>query len=89
MLQYIINFRKVKGGNDKKRVPALWSLLTGWEGRPFMEIRSGDMRGARDLGLPPAVRETGRPSVGNCKECRLQHDYASFPGPQPLPRFAR
>ena len=37
---------------------------------------------AWDRSLPPAVRETGRRSVGNRKECRLRHDYASFPGPQ-------
>ena len=33
--------------------------------------------------------ETGRRSVGNRKECRLRHDYASFPGPSDsIPRFA-
>ena len=37
---------------------------------------------AWDRSLPPAVREAGRRSVGNRKECRLRHDYASFPGPQ-------
>ena len=46
---------------------------------PFMEIRSGDMCGARDRSLPPTVRDEGRQSVGNRKECRLRHDYASFP----------
>ena len=37
---------------------------------------------AWDRSLPPPVAETGRRSVGNRKECRLRHDYASFPGPQ-------
>ena len=37
---------------------------------------------AWDRSLPPAVRESGRRSVGNRKECRSRHDYASFPGPQ-------
>ena len=53
---------------------------------PFMAIRSGGMYGARDRSLPRPVGETGRRSVGNRKECRLRHDYASFPeGCKPLP----
>ena len=44
-----------------------------------MEIRSGGVYGARDRSLPPAVRDEGRRSVGNRKECRFRHDYASFP----------
>ena len=37
---------------------------------------------AWDRSLPPPVADEGRRSVGNRKECRLRHDYASFPGPQ-------
>ena len=44
---------------------------------------------AWDRSLPPPVAETGRRSVENRKECRLRHDYASFPGPPDSnPRFA-
>ena len=39
-------------------------------------------RGLGDRSLPPAVRETGRRSVGNRKE-RLWRDYASSPGRRP------
>ena len=41
---------------------------------------SGGTRLRRDRSLPPAVRGTGRRSVGNRKE-RLR-DYAGFPGPR-------
>ena len=37
---------------------------------------------AWDRSLPSPVADEGRRSVGNRKECRLRHDYASFPGPQ-------
>ena len=51
--------------------------------RPQGALGSGPPKPlAWDRSLPPAVRETGRRSVGNRKECRLRHDYASFPGPQ-------
>ena len=44
---------------------------------------------AWDRSLPPPVADEGRRSVGNRKECRLRHDYASFPGPPDSnPRFA-
>ena len=44
------------------------------------------LAGFGDRSLPPPVAETGRRSVGNRKECRLRHDYASFPeGCKPLP----
>ncbi len=46
-------------------------------------------RGPGDRSLPRPVGETGRRSVGNRKECRLRHDYASFPGPLTPLRFAR
>ena len=46
---------------------------------PFMAIRSGDMRGARDRSRARPVGDEARRSVGNRKECRLRHDYASFP----------
>ena len=44
---------------------------------------------ARDRSLPRPVGETGRRSVENRKECRLRHDYASFPVPLTPLRFAR
>ena len=51
--------------------------------RPQGALGSGPPKPlAWDRSLPPAVRETGRRSVGNRKECRLRHDYASFPGPR-------
>ena len=51
--------------------------------RPQGALGSGPPKPlAWDRSLPPPVAETGRRSVGNRKECRLRHDYASFPGPQ-------
>ena len=44
-----------------------------------MAIRSGDMRGARDRSRSRPVGDEARRSVGNRRECRLRHDYASFP----------
>ena len=51
-----------------------------------MAILSGDMRGARDRSRARPVGDEARRSVGNRKECRLRHDYASFPEERkPLP----
>ena len=42
------------------------------------------MRGQGGRSLPPPVAEAGRRRAGNRKECRLRHDYASFPDSRPL-----
>ena len=53
---------------------------------PSYEIRSGGMYGAMDRSRARPVGDEARRSVGNRKECRLRHDYASFPEERkPLP----
>ena len=52
---------------------------------PSSEIRSGDMRGARNRSPPPPVADEGGRSVGNRRE-RFGRDHASSPeGGTPLP----
>ena len=48
-----------------------------------MKLREAK-KGQGDRSLPRPVGETGGRSVGNRKQYRLRHDYASFPDRSPL-----
>ena len=73
----------------KSRQVTLRSLTALTEWLRHMGIRwAAAQTRLRDRSLPPPVAETGRRSVGNRKECRSRHDYASFPGGPQTPFFA-